>query len=192
MNEYIAPKTFSRRGRTLTLLTILGLIGIWSIWLNFYQSIPEIVQTNFGGNGGPTTLKSIWSLLILPFVFSIAPLLILFLSRQRFTLVNNYPYLINIPGFFKYLYKLPKEKRNDWVNHYFEGILGLGAFLSLYLMLIEYGIYTIIRTGRLPSWFIPVGISAPLLIFVPWVLYMTKLNRDLEKEAKMFSPEPDK
>ncbi len=187
MTEPLVPQPLSRRGRNLVFLTVLGLVGMWLLGVYGYQSLPDQVPVHFGWKGTPTRYGEKTTFVFLPLAFSIAPVALLLITRYRFTLINKYPYMINLPAFYTFLWRIPPERRSLWVNRYFEGILGLGAFLSLYLLGLEYGIYVGTRDGHLPSWFTPVALAAPFLLVIPWILYLARLSRQMAQEARRFS-----
>ncbi len=189
MTEYLVPLPLSHRGQRWAFVLLLGVAGMWLLGLYAYQTLPEQVPVHFGWKGTPTRYGDKTAFAFLPFAFSIAPIVFFLITRYRFTLINRYPYLINLPAFYTSLWRLPPERRSLWVNRYFEGILGLGAFLSLYLLGLEYGIYMGTKTGHLPLWFTPVALVAPLFLLIPWVFYLVKLSREMAQEAERYSSE---
>ena len=189
MDELIVPKPLSRRGKNLVLILILGVVGIWLLWIHFFQTFPDLASADFKWESPPNSFGTKFSFALLPLVSSIGPVFILLITKYRFTLINKNPRIINLSTFRTLLNKLPHERRSDWVNRYFEGIVGLVAFLTLYILVIEYGIYEIVRLGRIPSWFIPVVIVSPIPLIVPWLFYLAKFSRDLKKLSRTFPPQ---
>ncbi len=180
----IYPEPMSKRARTLVILIIFGLATMWLLATYAYFTLPERIPVHFEFSGKPTSYGNKSTFLILPAAFSISQVIILLMTKYRFTLINKYPYLINLPAFFTYLPKIPAERRAIWINRYFEATLALGVFLNLFFLLLEYGIFVGEVSGRLPAWFMPLSISMPILLMLSFLIYMRKINRELQMEAK--------
>ena len=182
MSERIVdPVPLGPKGRVWLSLTLLCLIFLWAVALYAYRTLPEQVPTHFGWAGKPTAWGSKTVILFIALVFSLAPVSILLVVHYRFVLINRYPYLINLPAFFMVLSRIPPEERGRWVNRYFEILLGLDFFLSLYLLVLEGGIYLGQRSGKLPEWFAPGALILPFLILVPWLYSLFRISRELQE-----------
>jgi len=182
MNETIISQPLSLRGKILMWAIFLECLALWIISLYAYATLPDEVPTHFGALGKPTSYGDKSTFLILPFAFSIAPVIFLVITGFRFTLINKYPYLINLPAFYINIYKLPKDKRSAWVNKYFELILALGVAISLWLLFLLVTIYQGTLEGQLPVWFTPVAIILPILLLVPFFYALSRLSRKMKNE----------
>ncbi|MBE8539587.1 DUF1648 domain-containing protein [Geoglobus acetivorans] len=184
--QKIPPEPISKKGQIFLALILLGLAGIWVLAIYAYQTLPDNIPSHFNFEGKPDSYgdKSTW--MILPVALSIAPIIFLLIAKYRFTIINNHPYLINLPAFFMMIDRIPAERRAWWVNRYFEVLLGMGAFLTLYLLAIEYGIYVGTVAGAMPEWFLPVTLGAiPVLIF-GFLVFLKKLSAEIADEAKIY------
>lgn len=142
----------SVKGVMMVILIVLGLLGMWILAIYACLTLPHEVPAHFGFSGEPNRYGDKSTFLILPAAFSIAPIIFLLLAKYRFTLINKHPYLINLPAFFIYISKIPKERRGLWVNRYFEVILCLGVVLTLSLLVMEVGIFSGEIHEKLPAW----------------------------------------
>src|SRR3990172_333581 len=144
------PTPLSARGRILIFILLVFLAAIWGVSLYAYYTLPERVPTHFGFSGRPDSFGSKSTFLYLPAAFSLAPLIFLLVIRYRFTLINKYPYLANLPAFFAII-ELPSEKRAYWLNRYFELVLMLGVALVVFLLFMLLGIFKGTVDGEMPS-----------------------------------------
>ncbi|WP_042684125.1 DUF1648 domain-containing protein [Methermicoccus shengliensis] len=182
--EQIKPKPLPKRGKLMLWLIMLSLAAIWTLAIHVYLTLPSQVSVHFGFSGEPTRYGEKSAFLIIPITFSIAPIIILLVTKYRFTLINKHPYLMNLPAFFTYITKIPKDRRSLWVNRYFEAVLTLGVFLTFSLLIIEYGIYLGEVSGKLPLWFMPLTLSMPLWLIIPFLIYLRKLSQEIEIEVE--------
>ncbi len=172
----------SGKGRALLILNLVGLAFVWAIGFYAYLTLRGVIPTHFGASGRPDAYGSSDVFLIILPLISIAPLAIMLTARYRFTLVNKYPYLINLPAFYAYIMQVPFERRAYWVNRYFEAMLAIGAFLTLYFNLLLLGIYVGTIQEALPSWFLPtVLLMTPLLVGALFY-YFYRLSNQMKKE----------
>ncbi|MBI2937364.1 MAG: DUF1648 domain-containing protein [Thaumarchaeota archaeon] len=172
----------SGKGKGLLILNLVGLAFIWAIGIYAYMSLKGAIPTHFGPSGQPDAYGSSEVFLIVTPLISIAPLAIMLMTRYRFTLVNRYPYLINLPAFYAYITRIPFERRGYWVNRYFEAMLAIGAFLTLYFNLLLLGIYLGTIQEALPSWFLPnTFLMMPLMVGALFY-YFYRLSNQMKKE----------
>ncbi len=172
----------SGKGRALLILNLVGLAFVWAIGFYAYLTLRGVIPTHFGASGRPDAYGSSDVFLIILPLISIAPLAIMLTARYRFTLVNKYPYLINLPAFYAYITRVPFERRAYWVNRYFEAMLAIGAFLTLYFNLLLLGIYLGTIQEALPSWFLPtILLMTPLLVGALFY-YFYRLSNQMKKE----------
>jgi len=184
MEEQIQPTPLSIKGKIMVILIMLGLLGMWIIAVYAYLTLPQEVPAHFGFSGEPTRYGDKSAFLGLPAAFSIGPVIFLLLTKYRFTLINKYPYLINLPVFFTYISKIQKERRGLWVNRYFEAMLCLGVVLTLSLLIMELGIFLGEIYGKLPVWIMPFTLTMPVWLILPFLFYLRKLNLKLKEEIK--------
>jgi len=175
------PESLSRKGKLLAAANLLLIVLMFSIAAYYHSVLPEKVPTHFGIEGKPNVYGSKDSLLMLPFAFSIAQVIILAIVKLRFTLVNKYPYMINLPAFYANLTKLPVDKRGKWVNRYFEALLLFSLGIGIYLAILELSIYEGVRNQSLPIWFYPY-VFVVFFMLIPFFAILAKLNREMEKE----------
>ena len=187
MEEQIRPIPMSVKGKIMVILIVLGLLSMWILAIYAYLTLPQEVPAHFGLSGEPTRYGDKSTFLILPAAFSIGPVIFLLLAKYRFTLINKHPYLINLPAFFTYISKIPKERRGLWVNKYFEIMLCLGVVLTLSLLVMEVGIFLGKIHGKLPSWFMPFSLTLPVWLILPFLFYLRKMNLKLKEEIKHVS-----
>lgn len=166
MGEQIKPVPLTNRGKLMAWLMVAGLLVIWAFAAHVYVALPQFAIEFLG----------------VSLALSIAPALILLITKYRFALVNKYPYLINLPAFYMYLSRVPVERRSIFVNRYFEAILALGVAVTLVLIVIEYGIYIGVVYGEEPIWMVA---TIPLLIapVIILLLYLRKVWREVRLEA---------
>ena len=160
----------------MIMLILLGLLSIWIFTSYAYIILPNIIPTHFEMNGKPNEYGNKSSLFILALALSIGPIIFLLVTKYRFTLINKYPYLLNLPAFFVYLTKLKNKKRSIWFNKYFEILLCFGAALTFSLLLMDVGIIIGEINERVSIWFMLSSITLVLLPIIPFLLYLRKLS----------------
>lgn len=177
----IKPTPLSVSGRALVFVMLVLLALVWVISLYGYYTLPEQVPTHFGFSGKPDAVGSKETFLFLPFAFSIAPVVFLLVLRYRFSLINKYPYLVNLPAFFA-IFELPPEKRSYWLNRYFELVLMLGVALVVFLLALLLGIYKGTLDGAMPSWFSALTLVLPFGLIVPFIFALRSLSIKMAEE----------
>ncbi len=183
MNEIIPLERLSSKGRNLFIGILFIMLLIIAIGLFGYFSFPEKVPTHFGIDGKPDKYGDKIAFLFLPLILCLGPILILIIVKFRFTLINKYPYLVNLPGFFININKIEFSKRGYWVNKYFELTLWLGLFLSFYLLFIMIMIYYSTMVGEFPVLVYVLVIVFPLLMVVPFFVALSNLSNQMKKEV---------
>jgi len=176
MNDQINPEPLNKTGKVM-----VALIVMWMFTIYAYLTLPQEVPVHFGFKGEPTRYGDKSTFLIAPAAF---PVIFLLLTKFRFTLINRYPYLINLPGFFINITKVSPEKRAFWINRYFEAVLCLGVILTFSLLIMEFGIYLGEIHGKLPLWFLPFSLSMPAWLIFPFFIYLSKLSKDMKEEIE--------
>ncbi len=156
---------------------------MWAFAIYAYLTPPQKVPVHFGFGGDPIRYGDKTSFFIVTASFSIAPVIFLLITKYRFTLINKYPYLVNLPAFFTSITKIPEKKRGFWVNKYFEAVLCLCIVLTLSLFIMELGIYLGKISGKLPLWFYPFSLSMPLWLIFPFLFYLAKLSKEMKENT---------
>jgi len=178
--ETLIPyEPFDEKGERLMNILLICILLIFAIGFYAYFTLPEKIPTHFNFKGEPDAYGSKIVFLILPFVFNIAPIIFFFIAKYRFTLINKHPYLLSLPGFFSYVYKIPYEKRGKWANEYFKIFLELSVWLSVYLLILEIVIFKGTIDKKMPQWFLPVIIILPFVFTVRFFLQLRKLLKDI-------------
>jgi hypothetical protein len=185
MDVQVPPEPLSRKGRVMVTLTVLGFTALWLVAGYAYTIFPQRIPIHFGITGEPNNYGGKYTFLIVPLSFSLTPAIFIVLTKYRFTLVNKYPYLINLPAFFTNLTKIPRERRGRWINRYFECVLGVGLLLSLSLVILEYGILLGVVSGKLPDWFLPISLTMPVWLIAPFLFYLKRLKRQFLQEVEI-------
>ncbi len=184
MTTLINPAPLSPRGKIMVLLNFLGLIIIWGIGIYAFFAFTDPIPTHFDAAGRVTTYGSKSTFLIVSVAFSISPACFILLAKYRFTLINKYPYLVNLPAFFLNINNLSPERRSFWTNQYFELMLMLGAVLTLYMVTLTAMIFQGTIAGSLFSWFTTFSIIFPLAVLIPFFIIMQNLSRKIKSEAE--------
>jgi hypothetical protein len=182
MNISVTPTPFSAGARAVVFAIAGALCIMWAIGLYNYVSLPDQVPTHFGASGKPDAYGSKMSLLILPLAFSLAPVIILLVITFRFTLVNKYPFLVNLPAFYLNLTKIDPSRRGLWVNRYFALVAVLGLCLSLFFCFLLAGIYDGAGRGELAAWFLPVVLLFPVGIIIPFLYALYRMSKVMQSE----------
>jgi len=185
MNKELYPsEAFSKTGKILYVANILLILLMFIISFYIYSILPAKIPTHFGINGKPDAYGSKSMFLFLPLALSIAPIFIMLIVRYRYTLLNKYPYLINIPSFYTKIQKLPFEKRGIWINKYFKAILALNIGLSIGFILILYSIYLGVLMHGLPSWFNIMIFTWLAILIIGLILYLRRISKDIDVEIR--------
>ncbi len=180
----IEEKPLNESAKLLVFLTIVGIALLWAIAIYAYINLPNIIPTHFAASGEPNAYGSKSVFLILPACFSIAPAILLINVKFRYTLIKKYPYLLNLPAFFANLNMLPKEKRSEFVNMYFEFILIIALVLTYLFVALEYWIYIGTVRKELGGNFLLIIILSVILLLLIMFVALRKMSKKFEKELK--------
>ncbi len=165
--------SFMKAIKRLSIAITISVLMMWILAFYYYFTLPSTVATHFGVSGTADSYGSKTILLIIPFLFSIAPILILVLTKYRFKIIENYPYLIKLPAFILY----GNNKLKDYlIDRYFEAMLSYTLILSISLLFVEVGVFEGAFSGRLPEWF-NLAVLIPVLTIVPYLFYLKKLYK---------------
>jgi uncharacterized membrane protein len=176
MKLTVSPTPFDPLGRAFVALIVVFLLLIWMTGLYAYTALPDRIPTHFDLSGKPDAFGNRLTFLLLPVAFSVAPLIILLVVRFRFTLVNRFPYLINLPAFFAQIGQLPEERRSYWLNKYFEFVAAVGVAVSAFLLALFLGIYTGTVGGEMPWWFTVITVAVPLILIASFIIALRAMS----------------
>lgn len=157
--EMLAPFTpFPPMAKAAGAVLVVEIIAIFAAYAIAYAVMPNVIPTHFGLNGQPNGYSG-KGLFVLPIALSIAPTLILVMSALRFKIINNYPYLINLPAFYINVSRIPMKERGFWVNKYFGALLMMGDVLGA-------GMFVMMLTAI----YISFGAASRMLVWLPLVM----------------------
>ncbi len=152
---------FGEKGKAMQMFLLTEILIILAVGVVGYFKFPIFIPVHYV-NGVPSAYGQSWFFPLTAIILSIAPILVLIAVRLRYTLLNKYPYFINMPAFYySELSRLKREKRSYWVNKYFELVLGVGASIGGLMMVTMFGIYE----GTV-SYYFPPEIS---LFMLAWI-----------------------
>ena len=180
MEQLVPRAPLMTVGKIMISLIAIGFALMWILAIYWYLTLPDEIPIHFNFAGEATTYGRKATFIILPASLSVAPIIFLVITKYRFTLLNKYPYLINIPAFYANIGKIPYERRGEWINKYFEAVLTLGVLMTIYFILLELGIYQGTLEGRLPSWFIPTTLLMPIAFIAIFIYQMKTLSKKLQ------------
>ena len=164
----------NKKGRSLIMGNVLVIAMMFLVAVWYYSILPEVIPTHFGFSGKPNRYGSKDTILIMPFLFSIAQLTFLIMFKFRFRMWRY----LNVPID---LSRLDERKRAIAVNRYFELLLKFSLGLGLGLLLLEIGSFECMRIGRLVWWFYLLLFPIFFLI-IPFMISYSKLNEELKRE----------
>lgn len=184
MPDLIPPVELSQYGRKLIVGIFLILFLILAIGIGGYIYFSETIPTHFGFSEKPDAYGSKVYLIIIAIILSLTLLFIMLIVKYRFTLINKYPYLINLPGFFTYIEKIEYSRRGYWYNLYFEKILWFNLFLAVYFLLIMILIFESARTGKMDVVGLILIMLMPFVAIVPFIVSLSILSKEMKREAQ--------
>jgi uncharacterized membrane protein len=155
---------------------------IWMTGIYAYSALPDRIPTHFDISGKPDAFGNRVTFLLLPIAFSLAPLIILLIIRFRFTLVNRFPYLVNLPAFFTQIGRLPEDRQTYWLNKYFEFVAAVGVAVSAFLLALFLGIYSGTLEGEMPWWFTAMTVAIPIIFVVAFIIALRAMSLRLQDE----------
>ncbi len=183
------PEPLNGNDRKLILYILMLIALMWALSLYAYFSLPEVIPVHFNLKGHPDSYGSKIIFLTLPILLSIAPLLLLLITRWRFEIINKYPHLINLPGFFMFADKISVHRRSYYFNRYFSVLLKFNLSLTLYLLCLLIMIYYSTVKGYFDTIGLIVFIVFPTLMVIPLFISLSKISTDMRKEIRSQSGE---
>lgn len=151
----------------ILLAAVLDLIAMLYI-AYVYPTLPQTIPTHYGPNGAPTTYGSKSVLLIAPVIVLIISFLFLVIMRFRYTMLEKYPYLLNLPSF---VYRLGMEKNQNVQGQILSQVFTVYSIVLLYLAILNLVITTALfqQSYRTLSWMLP-AILLTVAVFAITVL----------------------
>ena len=158
------------------------LLGIY-----FYISISGLIPTHFNFAGKPTAYGE--STLLYWMLIPISHLSILVLLNvvyyYRWTLINKYPYLINVPAFMMVDRRLDESKKKYYVNKIYSILSLVGVYVGVLMIFIEFSMgYSSIIEYYGTVFIIGILIFSVFLV-IGIILYYKKIYMDYKKELSM-------
>ncbi len=169
--------------RMIGIALIANLLSILVV-LYYYPNLPGTVATHYNISGAANAYGSKLNLMVVPGIFIAMYILFLLIIRYRYTLLEKYPYLINLPSF---VYRLGMEKnptvQGQIINRVFTVYSVSVLFISLLNIVITTYIFMQADTGQ-PGVFLLPGIIVIIVLFVATVLlfYRSIYRSFAEKE----------
>ncbi|MGC8479615.1 MAG: DUF1648 domain-containing protein [Candidatus Micrarchaeia archaeon] len=143
------------------IITVLAVIVLW----NNYNALPNTVAIHYGLNGQPNAYGPKAALLIPTTLLILITFLFILILRFRYTLIEKYPYLINLPSFvYKIGFEKNKKVKSELINKVFTVYTLSILYISILNLLITFSISTSNASLLLPSLFVII------IIFVVSVL----------------------
>ncbi len=105
--------------RIALLIALILNISVWLAFAYYYQMLVT---------GGTTAL------LVIPSIFTLVLIVLLLVLRFRYTLLEKYPYLINMPSF---VYRLGMAKNPDTEGKVIGKVFTIHALSALYISALE-------------------------------------------------------
>ncbi|MCX8056726.1 MAG: DUF1648 domain-containing protein [Ignavibacteria bacterium] len=179
----IKHQPFDIKSRRWVVYNILIILVIWFMGIFAYFNLPDLIPTHFDLKGNPDAFGKKTIFLILPIILSFAQIIILILVKYRFTLINKYPYLINLPGFFIYINKISNERKSYWLNRYFDLLLKVNFILSLYLLTVFIIIIYSTDQNYLNSTALIFILLFPFIMIILLFIILAKISNEMKAEA---------
>lgn len=174
---------YAGRGRSLFALMIAEFIAIWIVILFAVHTLPSVVPTHFNLNGMPDAYGSSSTYLLVGGLLSIAPLIIMLVAYYRFTLINDYPYLVNMPYFYSKIQRMKPNRQSYWINRYFEIYLALGAYISAVLFVLVVMLYS----ASMSNFFSGLGLVLAMMlalvgVIILWLWILRSMSKEMDAE----------
>jgi hypothetical protein len=152
---------FGSKGKALETFLLTEILIILVVGIVGYFRFPVYIPVHYF-NGIPNAYGQSIFFPLTAVILSIAPIIVLLISKFRYTLLNKYPYFINMPVFYySEISRFKREKRSYWVNKYFELVLGIGASIGGLMLITIFDIYE----GTV-NYFFPPNISILMIIWI--------------------------
>ncbi len=185
MDLRIRKAPFGPTGKMLFSLMVAEVIAIWIITLFAVYSLPSVVPTHFSLNGTPDAYGASSMYLLVGTLMSIAPLILLIVCYFRYTLINEYPYLVNMPIFFAKINRIKENRRSYWINKYFEIYLAVGAYISVILLLMVVILFLGASSDFLTGMSVMIVLILSIIIVIgAWLLVLRNISHGMDAEIR--------
>ncbi|MGC8479708.1 MAG: hypothetical protein ACP5M9_03510 [Candidatus Micrarchaeia archaeon] len=153
---------FGQKGKALESFLLTEILIILVVGIIGYYRFPIYIPVHYF-NGIPNAYGQSIFFPLTALILSIPPLIVFLISRYRYTLLNKYPYFINMPAFYySEITRFKRDKKSIWVNKYFEVVLGVGTSIGAMMLITIFDIYE----GTV-NYYFPPSIS---VIIIFWIL----------------------
>jgi len=143
---------FDRFFKAAALLNALMFAALVVYTLHGYGGLPDLVAVDFGPAGepvmGPKTYLATPVVVIVGAAGLVAAF-IAFFTLKRHTIVERYPYLINIPAVAMILGRLPRDEARKYIDKLLLPLPLVGAATTALMALTTYVIIESAKEGRL-------------------------------------------
>ena len=89
----------SPKGKAFIAMGIALLVISWSMATYYYNILPDVVPTHYDLYGRPNGWGSKAGLLLAPTILTGVYVALLTIIKYRYTMIERYPYLVNMPAF---------------------------------------------------------------------------------------------
>lgn len=170
------------------ILALDFLLGIY-----FYVSIKGLIPTHFNFAGEPTAYAKstllYWMLIPISHLFVLALLNVTY--HYRWTLINKYPYLINIPAFMMVDGRINESKKRYYVDRVYSILSIVSVYMGILMIFIEFAMgYSSIIKYYGTVFTIGIIIFSMFLV-IEIILYYKKIYIDYKKELSTESTHPE-
>ncbi len=173
---------FGKRARNLFAFLLGELLSIWIVAAAAVILLPTIVPAQFNWSGTALSSGFSFTLIIIALLFSIIPIAILIIALFRFKIVNDYPYLLNMPSFYANAKRIAPSRRSYWVNQYFKILLVGGVYISAILLILVLEIYAAASKNYLNGF---LSIIAPIVAIVAVAVLVLLLLKNLYSKMEV-------
>jgi uncharacterized membrane protein len=150
----------------IAIALIFNVLALLSV-AYYYPGLPDIVATHVGLNGVPNSYGYKSTLLTIPVIFLAIFLLLLLVMRFRYTLLEKYPYLINLPSF---VYRLGMEKDSKMQGEIIGKVFTVYSLVILYVSTLDFAITAALL--RQSQGILPPVILTTVFVFVATILLL--------------------
>ncbi len=163
--EYEKKKSYRRRIIIFQVLSQMIIFLIWAKSTLYYLDFPEKIPLSFGIEGRPSLYGNKIFIFFLCFSLSIIP------------------QVISIITFFRKKIARKRGIKDEIIDGYFIPIAETNFFISVYMLIVFQGLIFGIKEGKVPFWFFPFLLLAPIITIAYFVvrtfitLYKISINK---------------
>jgi uncharacterized membrane protein len=145
---------------------IINLLALFVV-AYYYPSLPNVTPTHYGINGAPNSYGNKSSLLIIPGIFIALFVFLVLILRFRYTLLEKYPYLLNLPSF---VYVLGTKTSPSVQGEVINRVFSVFSLSVLYVSLLNLTISLAIM--RQDAYLLLPSVLAIIAVFIASVLLL--------------------